>query len=358
MMIEILSAKRWNGLGQATLLAVAMTLVGCGGEGDGKSNSAAGEAVETVVVKEGEGAVEGMESAASEAAPEQPVGLSADALFASPPTVDMDAFVSNAPVPRADEPSRGVLRVPAGSYIHTPMEHWEQYDFTTFEAGRPGRYKVVLTYTLSRPSLPLQFRLGEQRLKMNLRGSRSATRVELGEITLEQGGGAPFALFTPGSGGVAALDIQEVAFVPAKESDEEPRVSADGSVELSARMATTWSEVMRYERKPEKDCLGFWTDEEDFAEWSFVLPKPGRYEVAVVQGCGEGQGGSEVAVRVGEQELKFEVEETGGFQNWKERVVGVVEVKDAGLQRLVVKPLNKKAKAVLDVQKVLLKPVS
>jgi hypothetical protein len=114
---------------------------------------------------------------------------------------------------------------------------------------------------------------------------------------------------------------------------------------------------MRYEAKPEKNCLGYWTDPDDFAEWEFEVKKPGRYQVIVTQGCGAVNGGSEVAVKLGSSEAKFKVQDSGGFQNWKDVPVGELEVKAPGTQRLVIDPVNKVKAAVLDVQKVVLKPV-
>jgi hypothetical protein len=133
--------------------------------------------------------------------------------------------------------------------------------------------------------------------------------------------------------------------------------AADGSLVLEAASATTWSENMRYEPKPEKNCLGFWTSADDFAEWDFDVVKPGRYKVTVVHGCGTGNEGSEVAIKLGGQELKFTVKDTGGFQKWSEMPVGEVEIKSAGKQHLVIDPVTKVKSAVLDVHKVLLTPV-
>jgi hypothetical protein len=102
---------------------------------------------------------------------------------------------------------------------------------------------------------------------------------------------------------------------------------------------------------------GYWTNPDDFAEWEVAIAKPGKYQVIVTQGCGGGNAGSEVAVRLAGQEAKFTVVDTGGFQQWKEVVVGELEVKETGSHYLVVDPLNKVKSAVLDVQKVVLKPV-
>jgi hypothetical protein len=79
--------------------------------------------------------------------------------------------------------------------------------------------------------------------------------------------------------------------------------------------------------------------------------------VAVHQGCGGG-GGSEVAVALDGQELKFTVQDTGGFQKWTEVSVGEVKIDKPGTYHLTVKPQSKQGKAVMDVQKIVLAPVS
>jgi hypothetical protein len=78
--------------------------------------------------------------------------------------------------------------------------------------------------------------------------------------------------------------------------------------------------------------------------------------VQVLQGCGQGQGGSEVALIVDGQELAFNVEETGHFQNFKNRSVGAVTLKEAQVHTLQLRPRSKAAAAVMDVRRVLLIP--
>ena len=73
-------------------------------------------------------------------------------------------------------------------------------------------------------------------------------------------------------------------------------------------------------------------------------------------GCGNGSGGSEVEVAVGEQKLTFTVEETGGFQNFVTKVIGEMNVEKAGRHSLTVKPLKKPGVAVMDLRQVRLVP--
>ena len=75
-------------------------------------------------------------------------------------------------------------------------------------------------------------------------------------------------------------------------------------------------------------------------------------------GCGGGNHGSDIEIKLGDQALKFTTLDTGGFQNWKEVPAGEIEIKAAGTQRLMIDPVNKVKSAVLDVQKIMLTPVS
>ena len=87
-----------------------------------------------------------------------------------------------------------------------------------------------------------------------------------------------------------------------------------------------------------------------------TVSKPGTFAVEILQGCGKGQGGSEVELTVGEQVLKFKVEDTGHFQNFKACEVGTVKLDKAGKYTLSVKPTKKAAGAVMDLRAVTLKP--
>ncbi|RYD63289.1 MAG: hypothetical protein EOP83_12575 [Verrucomicrobiaceae bacterium] len=87
------------------------------------------------------------------------------------------------------------------------------------------------------------------------------------------------------------------------------------------------------------------------------MTRPGRYEVHVWQGCGKDSGGSEVEISVGDQRARFTVEDTGHFQNFKERTVGTLNFEKAGPQKLVVRALSKPGVAVMDLRQVILVPL-
>ncbi len=268
-------------------------------------------------------------------------------------------FGSPEPVERTDLPDRGILKfeLTDRDKVFVPAEHWEQYNFA-FKAVRPGRYQVRANYILKSSALTVQFKLGEQRLKKQLPHTAGLDAHNyLGEVTIDKPGDQIMVLYTPNGVGWAVFELLDISLIPAPESGDGPKADEAGALNLLAKDAITWSEHMRYEPKPEKNCLGYWTEKEDFAEWEFTVEKSGKYQVTVHQGCGAG-GGSEVAVLLSDQELKFKVEDTGGFQKWKPVVVGELKIEKPGTYRLAVKPQTKSGKAIMDVQKVVLSPVS
>jgi hypothetical protein len=139
-----------------------------------------------------------------------------------------------------------------------------------------------------------------------------------------------------------------------------PRVAsaaANGVITLAACDALTHGTTLRYEPQLHKNTVGYWSRVEDWCEWHFTSERPGRYDVWILQGCGKGQGGSEVVARIGERDLPFTVEETGHFQNFKSRRIGEITLDEPGRHQLELRPKSKAAAAVMDVRQVRLIPL-
>jgi len=133
--------------------------------------------------------------------------------------------------------------------------------------------------------------------------------------------------------------------------------AADGTVSLPAKWATVHGETLRFEPLPHKNTLGYWTNPQDWASWEFDLKAAGTYEVELTIGCGNGSGGSEVDVLVGDQKLSFVVEQTGGFQNFVPRKIGQIKLEKPGRHSFEIRPQRKPGAAVMDVPLVKLLPV-
>ena len=130
--------------------------------------------------------------------------------------------------------------------------------------------------------------------------------------------------------------------------------AADGSILLHSREAEIHGTMLRYEPQPHKNTVGYWTKIEDWASWDFQVTQPGSYSVEILQGCGNGSGGSDVEFSVGDQVLKVTVKETGGFQMFVPRDIGQLRFEKPGRYTLSVKPTRKPGVAVMDLRQVVL----
>lgn len=257
---------------------------------------------------------------------------------------------------------RGVLTLSSEGAHYDEGNHFAHWNWD-FEAERPGRYEVRLIYTsVSKDKMGIQFRLNDAAvLKAYVYRSRKpdvADEFVIGRVEVPARGKHRVTLLTGDKSKVPPFSVKGLKWVPVSESEGQLGQGLDGSIELHAHDATTHSEKMQYERKPQKNCLGFWVHPEDWAEWDFHVSMPGEFNVSLVYGCGNKSGGSEVALLTSkDQVLKFSVKETGGFQNWETMELGRVLLDTEGSHRVAVQPLSKPGAAVMDIRKIVLTPV-
>lgn len=232
--------------------------------------------------------------------------------------------------------------------------HWD------YKATRPGMYDVELTYSVANGELnEIECTFGGKTLRSKLVNTGSwyhYTTVPIGRVYIEKSGMLPVKVRGVKIMGGAVMNLKALTLRPAPEGKEITQAD-DGTIELDAHDATVHGVLLQYERKPQKLCLGYWANPNDWASWTFPANKPGKFKVLLTQGCGSGHGGSEVAIHIADQTIDFTVEETGGFQNWRVRDLGEVTLKEAGSYQLEVRPVNKAKVAVMDIRKIRLMPV-
>jgi len=136
-----------------------------------------------------------------------------------------------------------------------------------------------------------------------------------------------------------------------------PAQLSGGRIVLHSSGAKAHGEKLHYEEQEKKNTLGFWVNPADWASWDFEVQRPGTYAIHIWQGCGKGSGGSEVEIKCAGQSSRFTVEDTGHFQNFKEREIGKVTFDKAGPQALEVRALSKPGGAVMDLRQIVLVPV-
>ena len=141
--------------------------------------------------------------------------------------------------------------------------------------------------------------------------------------------------------------------MPADCPEAEP--AGDDSIMLHAYQATTYGEKLRFEPQWYKNTVGYWAVETDYATWNLRINQPGTYSVAMLQGCGKGQGGSDavVSLRQDDQvkaELPFKTIDTGHFQNFRWNHLGLIEVSEAGGYQLRIDATRIAKVALFDVR--------
>ncbi|MCX7968630.1 MAG: carbohydrate-binding protein, partial [Armatimonadetes bacterium] len=129
----------------------------------------------------------------------------------------------------------------------------------------------------------------------------------------------------------------------------------DGSVDLHARFATVHGKTARYEYGGGKDNIGYWTDQNDWVSWEFVIERGGNFRVEIVYACDKGTGGSEFVVEVAGQKLTGTVEETGSWTNFVTKNLGTITLQP-GRYTLSVRPQRMKGFALMNLQRIKLTP--
>ncbi len=241
-------------------------------------------------------------------------------------------------------------------------------DYVTwdYQATRWGKYSVALTYSTASPDgTEIEVEMGGEKVAGRLKSTGSwyiYHTVELGDLYLAKVGPQVLTVRCTKKVGGAVMNLKAVILQPICEGTP-PVQAEDGSVLLHGRDASIQGTRLRYEPAEKKQTLGYWTNPQDTAVWSYKVNAGGRFDVEVLQGCGAGQGGSSMMLvnfdpnnRTESKPLNFFVEDTGHFQNFRPRVVGQIEL-TPGEYFLYLRPLEIAKTAACDVRQVRLIPV-
>ena len=234
-----------------------------------------------------------------------------------------------------------------------------------YKPTRWGMYDVSVTYTnagLAGSEVEVAFGTTKVTGTLDTAGSRDGAATQsLGRLYVADT--KPTTLTVRCARQVDGVQVKTVTLAPACEG-QPPTQADDGVVTLHGRDATVQGTVLRYEPAEKKQTLGYWTRPTDAASWSFTVTQAGTFDVEVLQGCGPGQGGSvmTVAVDAGQpaaalKPVEFAVEATGGFQDFRDRVVGRVGPLVAGQHTLRIVPKQIAKQAACDIRQVRLVPV-
>lgn len=255
--------------------------------------------------------------------------------------------------------TRGQVVFDAKESRYEKGAHFGKWFWPDFTGDRWGTYQVKVEYASAAPKQGFQFFIGKHKAKGYLgpTGSlESVRRADLDQIKVPDRGTYPVGILSGDDSNSPVFQLRRVILEPSPEG-ESPAQSIDGTVEVPAGCATTFSRLMRFEQGDGKNCLAAWTEVADWAEWWVDLHQGGKFRVEVVYGCGDQNHGSEFGLWIGDAAFTFVVEDTGGFQSWKPHAAGELSL-PAGRHRVVLKPLQKAAGEMLALQRVTLTPLA
>ena len=136
--------------------------------------------------------------------------------------------------------------------------------------------------------------------------------------------------------------------------------SADGTLLLLPHDATLEGPSLKVEQVgvigDVKYNIGYWLDPAASATWPIAGQRAGKYRVVAELACKSESAGARVSLDCGGSRVDFTVEGTGGWQDYREFELGVLDV-PAGSQSVSLRAASKPGEAVVNVRAIRLVPV-
>jgi putative heme-binding domain-containing protein len=128
---------------------------------------------------------------------------------------------------------------------------------------------------------------------------------------------------------------------------------ADSRLRLRADSAEIRGDQIAFE--PDFKNIGMWHGVNDTAEWRIELPKAATFDVYLDYACDAGSAGNELLLESGESAMKWKVESTGAWSQYRNVKIGTIKLA-AGEGRIVVRPAGTLRGALIDLRTVHLVP--
>jgi putative heme-binding domain-containing protein len=134
---------------------------------------------------------------------------------------------------------------------------------------------------------------------------------------------------------------------------ELPHIRDDGSIRLLATNCRIYGPTVVFE--PQYRNLGYWADAEDRAVWTIRVPKSGEYRVTLDYACADEMAGNRFVIQVGEATIGGVVDGTGGWDSYRGKGVGSVELTE-GEHELVFRSDGPVKQFLIDLRGIILSP--
>lgn len=229
---------------------------------------------------------------------------------------------------------------PSGSGAHVQGRYkpsrWGTYDVDArLESAAEGKVSVTL---------------GEKKLEAVASGA--AAEVKLGRVYIDTEDERAVSIDTDAADKNKPLVVKSLILTPAPEG--KPIVqSADLSITLHAHDATVHGVRLRYEFRPDKNTLGYWSNPKDWVSWDFEVKKPEKFIVVVMQGSPVTK---PIQITVADQTIDYFTKNTGSYHVFTFLEVGTITVEKPGNYVLCLKPQSPTG-PVMDLRQIILLPV-
>lgn len=213
---------------------------------------------------------------------------------------------------------------------------WGMYDVEArLESPAAGKAKLTL---------------GDKSLSAAADGA--APVVRLGRVYLDTANPRPVTIESEPADAKKPLVVKSLVLTPAPEG--QPIVqSGDLSITLHAHDATVHGVNLRYEFRPDKNTLGYWSNPKDWVSWDFEVKKPGKFIVVAMQGSPVSK---EIHITCDGQTINYTTKNTGSYHTFTFLEVGTLTFDKPGTKTLNLKPAEGRG-PVMDLRQVILLPV-
>jgi putative membrane-bound dehydrogenase-like protein len=127
----------------------------------------------------------------------------------------------------------------------------------------------------------------------------------------------------------------------------------DGSITLPATAAEIYGPNLVFE--PKYGNLGFWTSPEDYAKWTFEVPRSGFWTVELDFACDDSTAGGVIRFNTGNRMLSARVPGSGTWDHYQTWQAGTIDL-HRGRGQLILNAIEKPPFALLDLRAVRLIP--
>jgi putative heme-binding domain-containing protein len=128
---------------------------------------------------------------------------------------------------------------------------------------------------------------------------------------------------------------------------------ADGTITLPAEAAEIYGTSLVFEKKHAN--LGFWNSADDYARWSFDVPRTGRWAVELDFACDDATAGGLIRFSTGTRMLTGRVPGTGDWGTYRTWKVGAIDLR-SGRGELIVTAAEHAGPALVDLRAIRLIP--